>query len=138
MKIYFTGAICGGRADIKYYQRMIKYCRKFGRVLTEHVGDAKIGIKGEDLSDQVIHQKDLRWLKSADVIISEVTTPSLGVGYEIGRAVGYQKPILCLHRKIKGKRASAMILGCPQVKSAEYSTVASAEKIIDKFFKNLK
>ena len=32
------------------------------------------------------------------VIVAEVTQPSLGVGYEIGRAYAMNKPILCLYR----------------------------------------
>ena len=32
------------------------------------------------------------------VIVAEVTQPSLGVGYEIGRAYAMKKPILCLYR----------------------------------------
>ncbi len=32
------------------------------------------------------------------MVVAEVTQPSLGVGYEIGRAVAMGKPILCLYR----------------------------------------
>ncbi len=34
----------------------------------------------------------------SDIIVAEVTQPSLGVGYELGRAVAMKKPILCLYR----------------------------------------
>ena len=37
-------------------------------------------------------------------IVAEVTQPSLGVGYEIGRAVAMDKKILCLYRPQDGKR----------------------------------
>lgn len=37
-------------------------------------------------------------------LVSEVTVPSLGVGYEIGRAVAMKKPVLCLYRPQEGKR----------------------------------
>ena len=37
------------------------------------------------------------------VIVAEVTQPSLGVGYEIGRAFDMNKPILCLYRPQQGK-----------------------------------
>ena len=36
--------------------------------------------------------------------MAEVTQPSLGVGYEIGRAVAMDKKILCLYRPQDGKR----------------------------------
>lgn len=40
---------------------------------------------------------------SASVIVAEVTQPSLGVGYELGRAVAMNKRILCLFRPSSGK-----------------------------------
>ena len=36
-------------------------------------------------------------------LVAEVTQPSLGVGYEIGRAVAMDKKILCLYRPQEGK-----------------------------------
>ena len=38
------------------------------------------------------------------VLVAEVTMPSLGVGYEIGRAVAMDKNILCLYRYQPEKR----------------------------------
>ena len=37
------------------------------------------------------------------VLIAEVTQPSLGVGYEIGRAIERGKTILCLFRPSSGR-----------------------------------
>ena len=37
------------------------------------------------------------------VLVAEVTQPSLGVGYEIGRAVAMKKRILCLFRPESGR-----------------------------------
>lgn len=37
-------------------------------------------------------------------VVAEVTQPSLGVGYEIGRAVAMNKRILCLYRPQENKR----------------------------------
>ena len=46
-----------------------------------------------------------------DAVVAGVTQPSLGVGYEIGRAVDMGKRILCLYRPREGKVLSAMIRG---------------------------
>jgi len=35
-------------------------------------------------------------------VVAEVTIPSLGVGYEIGRAVALGKRVLCLYRARDG------------------------------------
>ena len=40
------------------------------------------------------------------MLVAEVTQPSLGVGYEIGRALDMNKKILCLYRPQPGKRMS--------------------------------
>ena len=40
-----------------------------------------------------------------------MTVPSLGVGYEIGRAVAMGKSVLCLYRPQEGRLLSAMIRG---------------------------
>lgn len=37
------------------------------------------------------------------MVVAEVTQPSLGVGYELGRAVALGKPILCLFRPQSGR-----------------------------------
>ena len=44
-------------------------------------------------------------------MVAEVTQPSLGVGYELGRAVDMGKAILCLYRPQEDKLLSAMIRG---------------------------
>ena len=44
------------------------------------------------------------------VVVAEVTQPSLGVGYEIGRAVAMEKPILCLYRPSDDKSKFLKIL----------------------------
>jgi hypothetical protein len=39
-------------------------------------------------------------------MVAEVTQPSLGVGYEIGRAVSFEKKILCLFKPDSDKSMS--------------------------------
>ena len=42
MKIYFAASIRGGRDDWATYVRIVEQLRRFGVVLTEHVGDAAL------------------------------------------------------------------------------------------------
>lgn len=139
MKIYFAGSIRGGREDVELYLQIIDYLKLYGAVLTEHVGDNNIAVLGEDeVTDDYIHQRDLEWVLSSDVLVAEVTRPSLGVGYEIGRAVENQKQILCLYRPQEGKRLSAMIAGCSNIANVQYRSLDEAKRAIDEFFKKLK
>lgn len=134
MKIYFAGSIRGGRQDAALYAELIEHLKNFGKVLTEHIGDPGLTHLGDDgPNDRFIHDRDLDWLLSADVVVAEVTTVSMGVGYEIGRAVAAGKKVLCLFSSDSGKNLSAMIAGCPDVEVVHYKTLNEAKKVISAF-----
>ena len=138
MKIYFAGAICGGRDDAKLYEKIIAYLGGRGDVLTEHVGNIELSGKGETTKkDNEIYFRDMKWLHSADAVVAEVTTPSLGVGYELGIAEKLIKPVLCLYRPRKGKRLSAMVKGNNKFTFREYQSLTDAQSCIDTFFREL-
>jgi len=132
MKIYFAGSIRGGREHAQLYRTLITALARLGTVLTEHVGDP-LPSTGEHKGDRAIYERDMRWLESADVMIAEVSLPSLGVGFEIARAVQMGKRILCLHRSREGRKTSAMIAGCPGVTLIEYKTLGEAEEAMKRF-----
>jgi len=135
MKIYFAGSIRGGRDDVEMYHLLIQYLAKYGEVLTEHLGSKSITDKGEDgPNEEYIHNRDMEWLLSADVIVAEVTETSLGVGYEIGRAIEHGKKVLCMYRPQEGKKLSAMILGCKEVDNREYKNLEDGKKVLDEYF----
>ena len=138
MKIYFAGSIRGGRDDADLYLEIINYLKNFGEVLTEHVGDNLITSSGESsMNDTAIHNRDMDWLISSDIIVAEVTNPSLGVGYEIGRAIEYNKKIICLYRESKGKRLSAMISGSNKIINIKYADFDEFKLLINQYIKNI-
>lgn len=132
--IYFAGSISGGRRDAALYRKIIALLKKHGRVLTEHIGDPKLSGRGESGSNRRIHDRDQRWLRKADWVVAEVTTPSLGVGYEIGKATEWGKPVLCLFRPDDHPRLSAMVAGCPGVRLVRYRTLAELERKLAQAF----
>ena len=77
------------------------------------------------------------WLEEADVLVAEVSTPALGVGYEISKAEDMGKKILCLYREQQNKKLSAMINGSQKIKIAKYKIFKEAISHIDNFFKNI-
>jgi nucleoside 2-deoxyribosyltransferase len=129
--IYFAGSIRGGRGDAAFYKQIIDELRKYGAVLTEHVGADE---QGSELSDKEIHDRDMDWLTSSDIMIAEVTRPSLGVGYEIGIAVSMEKPVVCLYRKGGDAPLSAMIAGSSAASTHEYSDMEEAKGILKSIF----
>jgi nucleoside 2-deoxyribosyltransferase len=134
LKIYFAGAIRGGRDDAGLYLEIIRALAEYGEVLTEHVGDLQLSSFGEAGRDGEIHDRDLAWLSESDCLVAEVTTPSLGVGYEIGRAAEWGKPVLCLFRRGAGRSLSAMIRGSDRVRLREYEGAAELGEVFREFF----
>ena len=127
MKIYFAGSIRAGRGDQELYQQLIQGLQKHGPVLTEHIGDPGLTQFGDDgPSDSAIYERDMAWLDEADLVVAEVSTPSLGVGYEIGRAELLGKPVICLFRPGPERWLSAMISGNPRLTVENYETVTEA------------
>ena len=137
MKIYFAGAIRGGRNDAQLYENLIAYLSEKGQVLTEHVGNTDLCWEGETSSkDAEIYNRDIKWLQSADIVVAEVTTPSLGVGYELGIAEKLNIPVLCLHRPGNGNRLSAMVSGNAIFICRKYTVFIEAQKWIDDFIQS--
>jgi 2'-deoxynucleoside 5'-phosphate N-hydrolase len=133
-KIYFAGSIRGGRDDQELYKKIIAYLQLHGQVLTEQVGHAGITPSGESgISDQEIYSRDIDWLSSSDIVVADVSMPSLGVGFEIARAVALNIKVLCLYRVQEDKKLSAMISGCPDILVKKYQTFEDVIQIIDEF-----
>jgi len=133
MDIYFAGSIRGGRSDVDLYARIIDLLDRHGEVLTEHVGEQDLETQEADLTDREIHDQDLAWLRRADAVVAEVTVPSLGVGYELGRAVAWEKPILCLYRPDGPHDLSAMVRGSDELTVAEYDDPAALDGVVASF-----
>ena len=75
-----------------------------------------------------IHNRDISWIDESSHVIAEVSAPSLGVGYELRHAVIIGKPILCLWRRQKTNRLSAMISGSEGIEIADYSILDEAKE----------
>jgi hypothetical protein len=134
MRVYFAGSIRGGRQDADLYGELIGFIKRYAEVLTEHVGDQSLtGDQGEGYNASYIYSRDIDWLKSSDLMIAEVSTPSLGVGYEIATAIYHKKRVLCLYNPNRGRKLSAMIAGSPDVEVYAYTDIEEAQKAIVAF-----
>ncbi len=137
MEIYFAGSIRGAEADKSLYKRFIEHLSGHGKVLTEHSFDFDYSQEIK-LDDHEIYELDTGWLKDADALVAEVSSPSLGVGYEIGHVEALGKPILCLYRRQEGRRLSAMIGGNRKLKIVEYDGEEEALNAMDDFINAVK
>ncbi len=124
MEIFFSGSIRGGRSEIDQYQVFVELLNEYGSVLTEHVADPALDSAEDGLSDPEIHDRDLAWLKESDLVVAEVTTPSLGVGYEIGRARSFDTPVIALYHQQATHELSAMVRGNDNIRVLTYDRPA--------------
>jgi nucleoside 2-deoxyribosyltransferase len=138
MKLYFSGSISGGREHEVIYQHLVTRLQAQGHnVLSAHVADPLALEREKDLAPRKVFQRDVSWVEECEAMVAEVSTPSLGVGYEYGLAVQRGKPVLCVYRA--GLRMSKMITGnpAPNLTVATYSSEAELDATVDGFLANL-
>ncbi|MCW5874917.1 MAG: nucleoside 2-deoxyribosyltransferase [Anaerolineales bacterium] len=140
MKIYFACSITGGREDEAIYRHIVQALLDDGH---EVPTAANAGISNNtagfepDMDPREVYSRDIGWIDDSDTLIAEVSTPSHGVGYEIGYALEHQKPVLCIFRQ--GARVSKMILGNtkPGLQIADYASEEEAIQDVRNFLANL-
>jgi nucleoside 2-deoxyribosyltransferase len=138
MNVYFACSITGGRQDELVYQRLVTALQEHGH----HVPTAKLAgpevihLEGVE-TPEAVYARDVAWIKECDFMLAEVSTPSHGVGYEIGFALFLRKKVLCLHRQ--GCKVSKMILGNPhpQLTINSYSTIEQAVQLLNTYLASL-
>ena len=138
MKLYFSGSISGGRQHEAIYQHVVAHLQARGHhVLSAHVADPSALETEKDMPPREVFERDVNWVKDCEAMIAEVSTPSLGVGYEYALAVQLGKPVLCVYRS--GLRLSKMITGnpAPNLTVMAYSSAAELDAVVDAFLANL-
>lgn len=160
-KVYFSGSISGAQDHTPdLFWNLVQSMKNGGaEVLSEHVGgknleeirrifSLKTGVNLKEVKEPWIWARkiDFKWVDEADYVVAEVTSPSLGVGMEIQRAIDKDNlglkhtKILCLCRQdlIEKNTLSWMIMGVTHKEHqdfhlAGYTTVQEAKKIIYQF-----
>jgi 2'-deoxynucleoside 5'-phosphate N-hydrolase len=132
MNILFTGSIRGGRKHQPAYVKIMSILKKYGTVFSEHIGDETISEYGEThISKEEIHDREMNSLQKSDLVVAEVTTPSLGVGYLIANAISFKKRVICLYEGETTYLLSAMIKGNKSIEVESYKSISDIESILD-------
>lgn len=137
MIVYCAGAIKGDTAYQNNYLEMIRFIESMNHTaLAELNGKFKFSIP---LSDNQVYTRDIKWIDGSQLMIAEISGPSLGVGFEIAYAL-FQKeiPVLALVSS-DVKKISAMITGCNSnlLTIKRYKNIEDMQNIISDYFKNL-
>lgn len=112
MNIYFACSITGGREFEPVFQSIVNaMLADEHEVPTAHLAEASVRDLERVVSPADVYARDVAWIRAADVLVAEISTPSHGVGYEIGFALSLGKPVLACHRRDRG--ISKMISGNP-------------------------
>ncbi|MFP4655024.1 MAG: deoxyribonucleoside 5'-monophosphate N-glycosidase [Methanohalobium sp.] len=95
-----------------------------------HVVDTTLEYTESGMREQEIFKRDIGLIESSDILLAEVTVPSIGVGYEICHAVHEGIPVICMHDR--DADVSSMVLGntYDKISIVEYSDVSELETII--------
>lgn len=110
-KVYFACSIRGG-GDTSLYQAIVDAIKLAGGdVLSEVFVHDAINYGGSPLPSDEIYERDTQMIKDSDIVIAEVTNPSLGVGYELAYAEKLGRPIMCLFNVTSTNKLSAMVSG---------------------------
>lgn len=129
MKIYVSGSMYGGQQKIDTYKKLVDKLEEYGEVLTKQIADPKAIENEKYQKDEDIYNDLENKLENADILIAEVSVPSIGVGYEIGYASKLNKKIVAIYDKNYIDKVTTMIRGNKNIRIIPYENIS---EILDK------
>jgi 2'-deoxynucleoside 5'-phosphate N-hydrolase len=137
MKVYFAGSIMGGRENLPIYMHIVEFLKALGHeVPSEHVARPRVLDEESILTPQQVYERDVAWIRISAAVIAEVSTPSLGVGYEIATALHLGLPVLCLHQAELS--ISKLISGNRSIKVSAYADLSELDRHIQEFLHRIR
>ncbi|MGC8933548.1 MAG: hypothetical protein ACP5LN_00050 [Thermoproteota archaeon] len=118
MKVYLSVPIVGGR-NLELAKAISNVIVECGNELTSQWVISED--PGFSASPSYVYERDTNGVKTSDIIVAEVSTPSHGVGMEIMLAITLRKRIIALARR--DSQISRMLLGAPNIEWIFYDKV---------------
>jgi len=119
MKIYFLGAVSGMSKFDASYKKIISFLESSGhKVEHMHVTAVTMDdiLKYDWDKNHIDYNKMSKNIKNSDIVIAEVSHPTLKIGYEIALALENEVPVLVLNSDIGEKSKFPLFLGYPKDK----------------------
>jgi len=131
IKVYYAAAMLGDRSNFEDNVKIVKMLEEKGfKILTKHVVEEVLDIE-KGLTVEEVFERDIRLLNEADVLIADVSYPSLGVGFEVAYALLKGKRVYAICRSDRYERTSALIRGI-RWSNFKLITYSSPEEAVDK------
>ena len=103
MKAYFTASLRGKQDYEINYRAIVEGLGKLGyKVFAGHILNVNAATKAASQTNEEkkeFYKELLGWVKAADIVVAEISYPSVSVGHEISFALELGKVVLVLHTK---------------------------------------
>ena len=110
MKVYFTTALRGKATYLQNYRQIVDCLKKMGfsvqadHVLADGIED-RVKLQTDEEREKVYKELLLK-IRNADMLVAEISAPSISVGHEISYALEQSKPVVVFH--VPGKSSSLL------------------------------
>ncbi|MGC9443740.1 MAG: nucleoside 2-deoxyribosyltransferase [Candidatus Methanospirareceae archaeon] len=135
-RVFFSCSMRGGYSRVKQAElrKILDIIEELGlELISRHQTQVNFMEREFRFSEQQIHDRDYRWLEEADLVVAEITNPSLGVGAEIADAVHLKIPVLAVYKREYEDQISAYIRGKAGVVCRAYSDHRELKEVIQTF-----
>jgi nucleoside 2-deoxyribosyltransferase len=132
MQLFFAGSIRGGGRYTKVYRRIIALLSTHGEVISEFMNDNVDKEKEGKKCDSAIYTRTTGSLRNSDLLVAEVSHPSIGVGYEIALAESLGIPVIALFHRGSEHQLSAMVAGNEKISILLYDTFEELGVLLEK------
>lgn len=103
MKIFFTASIAGREVFGESYIAIVDKLRQLGhQVQADHI----LGVNRREIREEHTDERRVEWYKrvlkmisDSDVVIAEISYPSMNVGHEISIALEKEKPVIVFYKR---------------------------------------
>lgn len=113
MKIYFTASTSESAKKNEKYSTIIKFLNELGHTNTNYVHFPKNSpeyIKAEEiLRETNVYDYQTSIINKSDVLLADITNPSITVGYQIDYAINRKIPIIAIYKKTKNFRLPVVL-----------------------------
>ena len=107
----------------KLLKKLIKVLENYGKVLNKQITNDSVIEEEKEKLDIDIFNDLMASLKLSNLVLADVTIPSLGVGYELGIADSLNKKVIAIYDSSYTNKVSTMIRGNKNIKLIAYKNL---------------